>query len=191
MTQNIIAYKLIRSKRKTLMIRITESADLEVRAPKHVSVKQIEQFVQSKKSWIEMYLQKARQIAHARHLACPDEAEMAARIEELKRLARDTLPQRTQTLSALVGVQPRVVSISSAQKRWGSCSAGGRINLSWRLMRLPQALCDYVIIHELCHLLEMNHSKSFWREVERCMPDYRERRERLILWQEKLLLEGW
>ncbi len=191
MAEYIPKYSLIQSKRKTILLRVTDSAQVEVRAPLWTSKRRIDEFVQSKQGWIEKQLQRARMLLDARQAASQNEAGMEAQKKKLRQLAREALPRRAQELSLLMGVRYTAIRISSAQKRWGSCSARGSISLSWRLMRLPEALCDYVIIHELCHLIEMNHSKSFWREVERCLPDYRERRKALKTWQEKLLLEGW
>ena len=86
---------------------------------------------------------------------------------------------RVAHFAALVGRAPRRLSIRAQRTRWGSCSARGSISLNWRLMQATPAILDYVVVHELCHLLVPNHSPRFWAEVERVLPDYRERRAAL------------
>lgn len=93
--------------------------------------------------------------------------------------ARLLLPMRVQKLAAEHGFQVSAVRITSARTRWGSCSSRGTLNFSWRLMAAPIELIDYVILHELCHLRQANHSPAFWAEVERRLPDYRARRAAL------------
>ena len=85
------------------------------------------------------------------------------------------LPLRTAVYAEVMGVTPAKVRISSAKTRWGSCSAKGNLNFNALLMLMPKEVIDYVVVHELCHLREMNHSDRFYREIARVMPDYEER----------------
>ncbi|MBQ7784431.1 MAG: M48 family metallopeptidase [Oscillospiraceae bacterium] len=101
-------------------------------------------------------------------------------------LARDTLPTRTRLTAERMGITLGEVKISSAKTRWGSCSADKNINLSWKLMAADMRLIDYVIVHELCHIRQMNHSAAFWENVRAVIPDYEERRECLKKVQETL-----
>lgn len=87
--------------------------------------------------------------------------------------AKYLLPKRAGFWAAKMGVSYSRLTITGAQTRWGSCSAQGSINFSWRLMAAPLEVVDYVVIHELAHLTHRNHSQKFWREVEWFMPDYR------------------
>ena len=96
-----------------------------------------------------------------------------------RRRAAEVLKERIAHWAPLVGVAVPPVTIKDMHSRWGSCSAKGRVNLYWGLVALPLELADYVVVHELAHLLELNHSPAFWRGVERVLPDYRERRKRL------------
>ncbi|MFA5523427.1 MAG: SprT family zinc-dependent metalloprotease [Tissierellales bacterium] len=84
--------------------------------------------------------------------------------------------ERIKDYSSRLNVTPCKVVIKEQKTRWGSCSAKGNINLNWRLVMAPISIIDYVIVHELCHMKVMNHSKSFWKEVELIIPDYIERR---------------
>lgn len=99
--------------------------------------------------------------------------------ELYKVLAKRELTERAMRLSRLVGRAPSSIKINGARTRWGSCSTRGAINFSWRLMAADEATVDYVVIHELVHLLHPNHSPAFWAEMERLVPNYRECKERL------------
>lgn len=94
-------------------------------------------------------------------------------------IAKDTLTARTNLLADRMGIKISAVRINSAKTRWGSCSAQKVINLSWKLIAADSRLIDYVIVHELCHTEQMNHSPAFWAKVEAVIPDYHERREAL------------
>ena len=96
-----------------------------------------------------------------------------------RRRAGEVLSARVAHFAALVGVAPPPIAVKDMRSRWGSCSAKGRVSLHWGLILLEPALLDYVVVHELVHLLELNHQPAFWRGVERLVPDYRERRKRL------------
>ena len=103
------------------------------------------------------------------------EAEKKALIAQ----AKAYLPKRTMEYAAVMGVNPTGIRITSARTRFGSCSAKNSICYSWRLMQYPKAAVDYVVVHELAHILHKDHSREFYRTVERYLPDYRERRKLL------------
>lgn len=105
-------------------------------------------------------------------------------------IAKDTLAARTRLLADRMGVQISSVKINSAKTRWGSCSARANINLSYKLIAADIKLIDYVIVHELCHVNQMNHSPEFWAKVEAVIPDYKQRREQLKEVQEILAQFG-
>jgi predicted metal-dependent hydrolase len=104
----------------------------------------------------------------------------------LRKLAARELPSRLLELAARHGLTVRRVSVRNQRTRWGSCSRRGTISLNWRLIQTPGFVQDYIHLHELAHLLEMNHSDKFWRQVERLCPDYR--RAELWLKQNRSLL---
>ncbi|MCL2695737.1 MAG: M48 family metallopeptidase [Clostridiales bacterium] len=103
--------------------------------------------------------------------------EVCAQIYRL--LAKQYLPARTRDFAVRMGQTPSAVKISGARTRWGSCSGKGSLNLAWRLMMFPDDIIDYVIVHELTHIKEMNHSARFWAIVEGVLPDWRARRAKL------------
>ena len=74
-------------------------------------------------------------------------------------------------------MEPRSVAVKDYKSRWGSCSAKGDISYNWKIVLAPHRIVDYVVVHELCHMLEHNHSSRYWKLVEKYVPDYRERRD--------------
>lgn len=111
--------------------------------------------------------------------ACTDIHVGRAVIAWYKRVARAHLEARTGELALRAGIEPPRLFLSSAMSRWGSCNSRGEVRIAWRLIKAPDAMIDYVICHELAHLRHMNHSRSFWAEVERQCPGHRELREAL------------
>ena len=87
------------------------------------------------------------------------------------------LKEKTKRLARIVGVTPKSVSVRDYKSRWGSCSNRGEINFNWKIILAPHQVVDYVVVHELCHLLEHNHSSRYWKHVEQHVPDWRERRD--------------
>jgi predicted metal-dependent hydrolase len=108
-----------------------------------------------------------------------------------KEQAEKILPERIACFSPLLGVKPKGLRIGSAKRSWGSCTAAGRLTFSWRLMMASLEAIDYVVVHELVHLKQLNHSTRFWAIVEHIMPDWKERRKKLRLLQKRLSGEIW
>ncbi|MCL2457233.1 MAG: M48 family metallopeptidase [Defluviitaleaceae bacterium] len=115
----------------------------------------------------------------------------SACVQIYKTLAKKYISERVAFFSAQMGVTPSAVKINSAMKRWGSCSARKSLNFSWRLIMADDCVIDYVVIHELTHLKEMNHSARFWAIVESVLPDFRERKIKLRELQNRLSDENW
>ena len=167
----MVKYELIRSSRRTLGLEITADLRVVVRAPKRCSMRQIEDFVASHEDWIAKHLAiqaRRAEAAAAREVTPEEEAR-------LRHLAKEYIPRRVAQLAPLVGVTPTGVKITSARKRFGSCSGKNSLCFSWRLMQYPSAAIDYVIIHELIHILHHDHSAAFWAAVAQVMPDYKQR----------------
>ena len=167
-------YEIIRSSRKTLALEITRDGHLKVRAPYKVSRKEIQNFVKSKESWIFKHLKRIEETK-----AEQPEPLSSEEIEKLVQKALQVLPEKVEHYARIIGVTYGRITIRNQKTRWGSCSSKGNLNFNCQLMRLPEELQDYVVVHELCHRKEMNHSSDFWKEVEYIMPDYQERRARL------------
>ncbi len=171
-----INYTLIRSSRKTLSLEIRADLEVIVRAPARMPQRQIDRFVRERADWIDSHVAKMRQKNETVSSIAPEsEEEWQALIREAKRV----IPQKTAYYARIVGVDYGRIAIRRQKTRWGSCSDKGNLNFNALLMKLPEELLDYVIVHELCHRLEMNHSTRFWAQVERVMPDYARRRAAL------------
>jgi len=177
-------YTLIRTNRKTMAIYIRPGGLVEVRAPQRCPKRDIERFVASKTKWIEE--KRALMLTQAQRQAEPDSALEAS----LRAQAKIILPQRVAYFADLMGVAPTQIKITSARTRWGSCSAKGNLNFSWRLMLAGGSEIDYVVVHELAHLREMNHLPRFWAVVEAALPDYKQCRLRLKRMQAVLAEQG-
>lgn len=169
----ILEYELLRSNRKTIAAEIGAGGKLIVRAPYSVSVKKIEEFLESRRNWIERHAEMQR----LREVCRPEPSE-----EERKCLlarAKEILPQKVKYYSALMGLYPTSVKITGARTRFGSCSSKNSICFSWRLMQYPEAAIDYVVVHELAHIKIKNHGSCFYLLVASVMPDWKKRRELL------------
>ena len=162
----MIPYILGRSNRKTISIVIRPTGEVEVRCPKRCSKRDVEAFLVSKGAWIQGHLEK---IAERPAVTALSETERKA----LAKQAAQVLPSKVQHFAAVIGVSYGRITIRSQRTRWGSCSAKGNLNFNCLLMLCPEEVMDYVVIHELCHRKEMNHSPAFWAEVETYCPDYR------------------
>ena len=159
-----ITYRLVRSSRKTIAIQIKPDGEIIVRAPRQMSMAAIERFVFGKRDWIEKHLPDRRS-------ALPKFTD--AEIRALAQQALEVIPERVACYAPLVGVTYGNITIRSQRTRWGSCSSKGNLNFNCLLMLTPGDVIDYVVVHELCHRKEMNHSPKFWAEVERILPNYK------------------
>jgi predicted metal-dependent hydrolase len=164
-------YKLIRSKRKSLALEISRDLEVIVRAPNRLAKRYIDSFVADKAQWIDKHLEIAvkRRAIENKYALSPEQKE------ELKERARQVIPERVKYYSDLMGLVPSSIRISSAEKRFGSCSSKHRLNFSYRLMLYPDKAIDYVVVHELAHIKHLNHSRDFYKLIEKYMPDYKER----------------
>jgi predicted metal-dependent hydrolase len=106
-----------------------------------------------------------------------------------QREAASRLPAIAEKWKSFTGMEWRKLSVGNAVSRWGSCNGRNDIRLSWRLILLPEELIDYVVVHELCHTLQHNHSPVFWSEVERFLPQSRSMRKRLREIERKYLCQ--
>ncbi len=118
-------------------------------------------------------------------LAVPDAMPQSLRDDWIQNALTDwylqqaqlELHPKNQHYAKIIGVQPKSVTVKSYRSRWGSCSVKGDISYNWKLIQAPHPIIDYVVVHELCHILHHNHSKHFWDCVRRYIPDYAERRQ--------------
>ncbi|MFQ5963427.1 MAG: M48 family metallopeptidase [Candidatus Scalinduaceae bacterium] len=207
--------KIIRSKRKTFALEISDDARLIIRSPKRASVKEIHKIMNKNKLWIRKKQELARQkylktkkkefvnseeflyLGEVYILFMVDNPEipltnknktfMLARecidnarevfIQWYKEQAFRIISERAAWYSSISGLRYNKVSITNAHKRWGSCSPKENLNFSMRLIMAPLRVIDYVVVHEIAHIEEKNHSKRFWNKVKTMLPDYAQRKK--------------
>ena len=160
---------LKRSARKTVSMEILPDGRVLVRAPWRMPEAQIRQFVLKNEGWLEKHLEKQKESAGE-----PVDRLSMEELKELAELASKVIPERVSYYAEKIGVTYGRITIRNQKTRWGSCSSKGNLNFNVALMRAPIEVLDYVVVHELCHRLEMNHSKKFWYYVKKYMPEYKE-----------------
>ena len=161
-------YRLIRSDRRTLAAEIRDG-ELIVRAPQRTGEKEIEAFLQARRHWIETHLEQSMK---RMLLAAETPRLTAVQVRELAERAAKVIPQRAAYYAGLLGVSYGRITIRSQRTKWGSCSSKGNLNFNCLLMLAPPEVLDSVVVHELCHRLEMNHSDRFYAHVLRIYPEY-------------------
>ena len=166
-----IDYKLIRENRKSIAIKVNRG-EVIVKAPYLADLEYIEKIVYKHKRWIRKRVETS--------LNSEPEGELTPQeIKALKDEARDYFAKMVEKYSCITGLKCGRIKITSGKRRLGSCSKDGNICFSYRLMQYPESAREYVVLHELAHLLEMNHSPRFYKIIERYMPDYKERQKLL------------
>ena len=176
--------KIIRSNRKTLAIQINPDLSVTVRAPMYAPQSDIERILREKEGWIQKHIEKIRDMEEKRKKTQGEKGEYGESVEseyltneEIKKLADKALqhiPKRVSYFAKQIGVTYGKITIRNQKTRWGSCSSKGNLNFNCLLMLTPPEVIDYVVVHELCHRKEMNHSGAFWVEVEKVLLDYKE-----------------
>lgn len=166
-----------KSWRKSMSMRLDTSGNLHVRVPLFSSQKDVEQFLAKHTLWIEKQQKKFLDRSQEKNFYLFGEVFIPENPEQLEKFyftqAKKYIIPRCEYLAKKYGFTYENINISRAQTRWGSCSSKKNMNFSYRLVMSPVACIDYVIIHELCHLRQMNHSQKFWKEVEKIMPAYK------------------
>ncbi len=165
--------KIIRSERRTLALQVRPDLSILVRAPIRISEKEIQRFVQKNEAWIEKKLNYFRQILENADEHGALEPFSPEEIQFFAEQALKVIPPKAEYFASLMGVKYNRITIRNQKTRWGSCSGKGNLNFNCLLALCPEAVVDYVVIHELCHIKELNHSARFWLEVEKWCPDYK------------------
>lgn len=165
---------VIRSRRKTFSMQVSRDGIVIVRAPLRASDAEIHVFVNKNYEWLQKHLQEAAR----EKLRAAEEGLLTN--EDLHKLADEALrvlPERVRYYAQIMGVQYGRITVRNQKTRWGSCSSKGNLNFNCLLMLTPPEVQDYVVVHELAHRIEMNHSPAFWAEVEKILPDYRKQKK--------------
>jgi predicted metal-dependent hydrolase len=163
------------------VVRVRDDGTVRVTIPRWGSKREARAFAEQQQRWIEREQRRVHEErARPRAALAPDvECEIRAR-------AKHELPARLSELAAQLGVTVARVSVRNQRWRWGSCSRRGHICLNWRLARMPEAVRDYVMIHELMHIRRLDHSPKFWALVARACPGYESARQWLRAHQDIL-----
>lgn len=175
-------YQVIRSKRRTYSIELKKNGSLLLRMPLYAGNANAIRILKEKQFWIGAKLAEQKE----RLSTIPashgyTEVQRAALEKRYRTAALDYIPKRVEYYADnyrfLLKNNYSRITIRDQKTRWGSCSSKGTLSFNWRLMLAPPGILDYVVVHELCHLSHMNHSREFWQCVEAVLPDYKERRK--------------
>ena len=166
-----------RSSRKTLGLEVRENGEIFARIPEKLSDRSLKSFIEKERDWI---IKKSELVKWEREHRQTTNATPVQELtsEEIENISQKIV-DRVRFYQKKMGVTVGRVAIRNQKTRWGSCSSAGNLNFNWKLVLMPPELLDYVVVHELAHRKEMNHSPRFWAIVEKELPDYCNRREKL------------
>jgi len=171
-----IEYKLRESDRaRCLRITIYPGGELAATLPRGMSLEKLENFLREKADWILHKVNLAKKRKPSILLPPSSRREYLARKKEALAIAKE----KTKYFGELYSLHPAKISIRNQKTRWGSCSRNGNISLNYRIVHLPEKYLDYVVVHELCHLKEFNHSRKFWDLVATAVPDFKKARKEI------------
>ena len=173
-----IPVEVLYSRRITLGLEIKADGRVCARMPRGIPSQAVMDFIKERQDWIVQkwfLMEEKRRVREQRPQ--PDYAAHPELEAAYRKKARTQLEARAAYYAGLMGVTYNRIAIRAARTRWGSCSAQGNLNFHWKLILMPPEVLDYVVVHELAHRKEMNHSARFWAEVERILPDYKRRRK--------------
>ena len=172
---NSIEYTLkVSSRVRHMRLAVYPGGEVIVTAPYFLVESSMEEFLRSKANWILEKLAYFKNQPHGTLLPCGRKNFL-----KYKEVTRNLVEERLKHFNMFYNYTWNRVSIKNTKTRWGSCSAKGNINFSYKLALIDRELADYVVVHELCHLQEMNHSKNFWALVEKMIPDHKVLRKKL------------
>ena len=163
-------------------VKITVGRDgrVLVTMPKRASLSRVQAFINEKRAWIEERVERAKMRQGKDPLQLPPSTSSGQALGKGERHRLQVLIEPLVTrYCQMLGAECERISIRAQRSRWGSCSSKKTLSFNVRLALLPIELVEYVVVHEVCHLREMNHSPAFWKLVETAIPDYRKRRAAL------------
>lgn len=161
-------YKIVRTRRRSVSLQISRQAEVIVRVPLYMHDAAAKDYVTKNQAWILEHL-KSQRLRMERYELTDEE------IEEIKWEARQVIPLRVQHFAQIMELAPKSVKITGAQTRFGSCGANNGLCFSYYLMKYPPEAVDYVVVHELAHIVHKNHGAQFYALIEKYMPDYKSR----------------
>ena len=168
---NNIKYNVIKSKRNTICLEVKKDCTVVVRCPLSTLDKDIKAIFIRKENWIKSNIKKIKEIKNI--YKTEGNKLTYEQIANIMCRAKKVIPNKVHMYAQLLGVSFNSIRIKKQKTCWGSCSQKGNLNFNCLLMLMPERVIDYVIVHELCHRKEMNHSYRFWNEVKVILPDYK------------------
>jgi predicted metal-dependent hydrolase len=153
---------------KRLKLAISCDGNCVVTLPWRMGFVSADDFIRKNAEWVLEKMKAMKKIGRSNLFARHNQVEYL----KLKEHARDMVTKRLEKYAQIYGFEYKGVAIRNQKTRWGSCSSKGNLNFNYKILLLPQRHADYIIVHELCHLKEFNHSKRFWALVEQTFPDY-------------------
>ena len=175
-TKYKLSASLVKSSRRSIGITIKPGGEIIIRAPRNLTNTAILSFVQKKADWILRTYEKQHSIQPPIR-SSQEQKQIQALEKRYRDAAKEYIPKRAAYYHQFTGGHYEKITIRDQKTRWGSCSGTGNLSFNFRLMLAPPRVLDYVVVHELCHLTHMNHSRDFWNMVERILPDYKEQRK--------------
>lgn len=170
---NNLPIRVIRGKRKTISIELKPD-EILLKAPNSLSNQEINNFLNSKRIWIEKHWRIVQERRKELEQLKPFKKD---EIREMAEKALIIIPEKVKHYASIIGVDYGRITIRNQRTRWGSCSSKGNLNFNCLLVLFPDEVMDYVVVHELCHRKHMDHSLKFYTEVERVLPEYRKWRK--------------
>ncbi len=161
--------EIIRSRRKSAALQISDEGKLIVRVPLWYSDRDISEMIEKNRKWIEVHTAAAMKRNSELEQLEPFTAD---ELEEMAQKALRVIPEKVRYYAEKLGVTYGRITIRNQKTRWGSCTAKGNLNFNCLLMAVPEEVLDSVVVHELCHRLHMDHSKAFYEDVYRVFPEY-------------------
>lgn len=166
-----LVLSVVRSARKTIGLQVCENGDAVLRIPNQLSADALQKFLDSEHAWIWKKVEQMQtRMEQRQETGAVPVGELSR--DELEKIKKK-IESRVNVYKKVMGVTIGWITIRNQKTRWGSCSSKGNLNFNCLLMLAPPEVLDYVVVHELCHRKQMNHSKAFWAEVEKAFPDYK------------------
>lgn len=166
-----LVLSVVRSARKTIGLQVCENGDAVLRIPNQLSADALQKFLDSEHAWIWKKVEQMQtRMEQRQETGAVPVGELSR--DELEKIKKK-IESRVNAYKKVMGVTLGWITIRNQKTRWGSCSSKGNLNFNCLLMLAPPEVLDYVVVHELCHRKQMNHSKAFWAEVEKAFPDYK------------------
>lgn len=170
-----ISYTIkVNQRAKNLRLAIYGDKGLVVIAPKGIKLKQVEEFILRKSRWIIKKLEYFKKFGYQNFLKVT-----RGDYAKYKKHALALAQERVKYFNKFYGFKVNKITVKNQKTRWGSCSKKGNLNFNYKIALLPIILADYIIIHELCHLDQFNHSRKFWDLVSKTIPDFFARRKKI------------